>query len=335
MVDGVRAEDACSRDALWALAADCGLPGLRPDRLSDDLAMAAACDDARTRRAADAVVTQFGQRLGTLIATLRDPATANRQGDTPARRAFLSHCSAVDAVWLAGGLLAGACGRTVVRRAQERAAASVRPCPVAPTPYPALASLLGAARRAPIEGTPQAVVVADLGHTSIRTAIAERRAATLSGISLLHGRLAPGRSPPHEVERTVADALIHAVQAASAADPSVVRCVRLIVSVAAHVVGDTPVDDGEGVYGCLADRGGSLERRIAAQTGATVALEFIHDGTAAAAMAGSANSATITAGTWLGVGFRPASAPWLLDLAPDLQTAAPTPARVARPQRGW
>jgi hypothetical protein len=48
-------------------------------------------------------------------------------------------------------------------------------------------------------------------------------------------------------------------------------------------------------------------------------VTFIHDGTAAAATAGARSSGTITAGTWLGGGFRPAHAPPLLDLAPDLR----------------
>jgi hypothetical protein len=62
----------------------------------------------------------------------------------------------------------------------------------------------------------------------------------------------------------------------------------------------------------------SLRRRVAAATGADLTLSFVHDGTAAAATAGSMNSATITAGTWLGVGFRPADGPPLLDVAPNV-----------------
>jgi hypothetical protein len=50
-----------------------------------------------------------------------------------------------------------------------------------------------------------------------------------------------------------------------------------------------------------------------------VTVEFVHDGTAAAVTAGTANSATITAGTWLGSGFRPVHAPPSLDLAVGLR----------------
>ena len=62
-----------------------------------------------------------------------------------------------------------------------------------------------------------------------------------------------------------------------------------------------------------------LRGRIEAAAGTDVTVTFIHDGTAAAATAGSPHSATITAGTWLGGGFRPAHAPPLLDPAPNLR----------------
>ena len=54
-----------------------------------------------------------------------------------------------------------------------------------------------------------------------------------------------------------------------------------------------------------------------AQLGAIV--RRVRDGTAAAATAGALRSGTITAGTWLGGGFRPAHASPLLDLAPNLK----------------
>ncbi|MGH8900590.1 MAG: hypothetical protein ACRDYA_02665 [Egibacteraceae bacterium] len=53
----MRAEDVCSWDALRALAADRGLPGLRPGWLVDDLASA----DAHRSRAATATLVGFGR----------------------------------------------------------------------------------------------------------------------------------------------------------------------------------------------------------------------------------------------------------------------------------
>jgi predicted NBD/HSP70 family sugar kinase len=313
-IAGMRAEDVCSRNALHGLARDSGLQGLRRDRLLDDLGAAAASADARVSRCATAALVTFGRRIGALIATLRDPTTPPA-GGSPWRRAYLSHWLTVDSVWLAGGLLAGRSSRTIMAGVQDGAAMTARPCRVALAPHPAVAPLLGAARRSGAASPAGAVVVADLGHTSIKTALVERSTAGLRGLRLLDACAPPSHRSPDDVEDTVAAALLAVVERA---DDIRSRGVRVIVSVACEVSAGIPVDNGQGVYGLLEQRVTSLRRGIADRTGADVTLEFINDGTAAAFAAGSANSATITAGTWLGVGFQPAQPPPLLDLALDL-----------------
>jgi hypothetical protein len=49
-----------------------------------------------------------------------------------------------------------------------------------------------------------------------------------------------------------------------------------------------------------------LRGRLSASSGADMTLVFVHDGAAAAAIAGPVNSATLMAGTGLGCGLRPA-----------------------------
>ena len=314
-VAGMPAGQACSRDALLALATRCGLAGLRPDQLSDGIAAAAASRSTRAARAATAALVSYGHRLGALIATLRDPRTPGEQARTPARHAYLSYWLTVDSVWLGGGLLAGRCGPVIVMGAQAGAAAAVRPCRVALTQHPAIAALLGAALRAPAASAGEVIAVADLGHTSIKTAIAERHATAVTRFSLLGSCPAPSGRGADEVEDAITGALAGAV--AHATHPRS-RRVHAIVSVASYVSAGVPADDGRGIYGCLANRVTSLRSRLSAASGTDVTLEFDHDGTAAAATAGAVNSATITAGTWLGSGFRPAQAPPSLRLAPDL-----------------
>ena len=51
-IAGMMAGQACSRDALCALAARCGLAGLQPDRLSDAIASALAFPATPAGRAA-------------------------------------------------------------------------------------------------------------------------------------------------------------------------------------------------------------------------------------------------------------------------------------------
>ena len=320
-VAGLRAGLTCSRDALLALAAGHGLAGLPADRLADGLASAVADPATHAGRAAAATLAEFGRRLGALIATLRDPATPGKQGRTLVRRACLAYWLEVDSIWLGGGLLAGRCGPAILAAAQAAASTAVRPCRLALTPQPALAPLLGAARHAPAgrAGEVTAVtVVADLGHTSIKTAIAERAGPALTGLRLLEPCAAPSGRPPAEVHEAVAVALSRAAQRAAEATARP-GPVRVIASVASYVRAGVPLDDGRGIYGTLAGQLAWLRGRIEAAAGADASVTFIHDGTAAAATAGALSSATITAGTWLGGGFRPAHAPPLLDLAPGLQ----------------
>ena len=320
-VAGLRAGLTCSRDALLALAAGHGLAGLPADRLADGLASAVADPATHAGRAAAATLAEFGRRLGALIATLRDPATPGKQGRTLVRRACLAYWLEVDSIWLGGGLLAGRCGPAILAAAQAAASTAVRPCRLALTPQPALAPLLGAARHAPAgrAGEVTAVtVVADLGHTSIKTAIAERAGPALTGLRLLEPCAAPSGRPPAEVHEAVAAALSRAAQRAAEATARP-GPVRVIASVASYVHAGVPLDDGRGIYGTLAGQLAWLRARIQAAASADVTVTFIHDGTAAAATAGALRSGTITAGTWLGGGFRPAHAPPLLDLAPNLK----------------
>jgi len=332
-VAGQRAGLTCSRDALLALAAGHGLAGLPADRLADGLASAAADPATPAGRAAAATLAEFGRRLGALIATLRDPATPGKQGRTLVRRACLAYWQEVDSIWLGGGLLAGRCGPAILAAAQAAvqaaASAAVRPGRLALTPQPALAPLLGAARHASAASGQEITVVADLGHTSIKTAIADRDATTLTGLRLLETSAAPsgqlpsglppyGRPPAGEVHEAVAAALSRAAQRAAEATARP-GPVRVIASVASYVHAGVPLDDGRGIYGTLAGQLAWLRGRIEAAAGADASVTFIHDGTAAAATAGALRSATITAGTWLGGGFRPAHAPPLLDLAPGLR----------------
>jgi len=312
-VAGLRAGLTCSRDALLALAAGHGLTGLRPDRLADGIAAAAADPATPAGRAAAAALSGYGRRLGALIGVLRDPATPARQGRTLARRACLSYWLAVDSVWLGGGLLAGRCGPAILAAARAGAASAVRPCQLELMPQPALAPLLGAARHAPAGRAGEVTVVADLGHTSIKTAIAGRDsaiagkdAAALTGLRLLESCAAPSGRPPPEVHEAVATALSRAAQRATEAGPGPVR---VFASVASYVHAGVPIDDGRGIYGTLAGQMAWLRSRIEAAAGADATVTFIHDGTAAAATAGASNSATITAGTWLGGGFRPRTTP--------------------------
>jgi len=84
-------------------------------------------------------------------------------------------------------------------------------------------------------------VAADLGHTSIKTAIAERHATAVTRLWLLPARPAPSGRPADEVEDAITGALAHAVT--QAAHPRS-RPVHAMVSVASYLSAGVPADDG-------------------------------------------------------------------------------------------
>ncbi|MEV5705236.1 hypothetical protein [Actinoallomurus sp. NPDC052274] len=317
-VEGWLAEDACSLNALYTLATGRGLRGLRRDHLADDLAAAVASPDAEAARSAAGVLHTFGMRLGALIATLRDPATADRQGTTSYHRAFLARWTTVGGIWLAGGLLAGRCGPLVLEGVEAAAALAPGIGPVAVPSRPELAPLIGAARHASTDSGEETAVVADLGHTRIKTAVAERHGRTLRRLHRVRARPTPRRPDGDGVEAAVGAALAQAVRDAAG---STSDRVRVVVSVASFVRDGLPADDGQGIYGHLTERAPALRRRIRSATGVSADLRYLHDGTAAAAAAGAADSATITAGTWLGAGFLPEGGPPLLTVPHHLSIA--------------
>jgi hypothetical protein len=318
--EGRLAEDVCSRDALLSLAGDLGLAGLRSEQLADDLGRALADDDMRAARVTATALRMYGLRLGILITTLCDPQTAAWQADTPARRAFLAHWPTISSIWLAGGLLAHACGGLILEGARAVAARAPHPVDVALTPCSAFAALVGAALRTHAECPDGTLAVADLGHTYIKTAATRRSGNRLSRFRLLDRYPAPASRSATDVEDVVAAALGRVVRKAAG---SSARRICLVVSIASFVANGEPIDDGQGIYGRLSGRTAALLRRIKVDTGVSADVEFVHDGTAAASAVTSANSATITVGTWLGVGFQPIGGLRLLELHCRTQPSGP------------
>ena len=313
-IAGRRAGDVCSRDALLELATTSGLTEVRPDRLMDDLATALACGEPATADMARVALVAFGHRLGALVVTLRSSRTAADQALSAERRAYLSHWLRVQSLWLAGGLVSGPAGDIVVDAARGAAARSERPCRIERAAHPELGPLVGAALHLP--PTTDRAIVADLGHTHIKSAVVSCRAGAVTHIRLLPPRPAPPHGDPSAVADAVTSALAAGLTAGHFLRPGDVPA---LVSVAAYVRGGVPIDDDRGAYDRLGSHRAGLERRLLGATGLGVSLEFVHDGTAAAAVSGEANSATITAGSWLGVGFLPDPPPPLLGLARELE----------------
>jgi len=282
---GREARGLLSAPALRELAV---AAGLRPDgplrsyldrRLTDGVA------------AAVEVATEFGSRLGRLLAALR---AGDRSVKPEWDASWWDRWTGTTTVWLGGGLCAGAFGTLVA----ERAAALVGPgCRVVVAPDPADLPLVGAAQLAARSAGP--ALVLDLGHTLVKRAVASYEDGRLASLR----RLAPVPAPAEDTEGgPLADAVAAIVAAAwtDAGRPPG----PAVASMAAYVKDGRPVRVPLGTYTRLADVPGRLPGRLRALVGADLSLVLVHDGTAAAqAVPPDPHAVVVLLGSSIGVGY--------------------------------
>jgi len=300
-IAGRRALGICSRDALAQLVVETGrLPAPEPGRLSDQLGELRSSPDPATRDRASRVLRAYGIRVGALLATLQHPGTPAEQGDTPGRLAYLEYWLGVQRVWLGGGLLTPGAAADIVEGAEQVLALTGTVLDVRVALSPTLLPLVGAARV--VDRHDGSAVVADAGHTTIKTAVAVIERGTLAALETLPARPAPQPGSLRALETALVAALATAVGALGTGRG---RCPRVVLSVASYLDGNAPVDDGRSIYGGMTpDR---IRHLLAGSTVDDISIEFHHDGTASAfGTADPGVSAVVTLGTWVGIGFTPA-----------------------------
>lgn len=169
---GRNGADLLGRDAVMAVVRErCGVD-VPPDAVADWLGASLAGDPTG---GATGVVDEVGDRLASLIATLRDPGTADAA--TGGRRTYLAVWPTLEEVILGGGLLKGAVGERVAARVR-----SVLPAGpvVRAARYPEWLALVGAARSA--SDADAEVVVLDGGQSSIKRGIVVFKDQRLVGL---------------------------------------------------------------------------------------------------------------------------------------------------------
>ena len=265
--------DLLGRDAIAELIRRRRGVSVRPDAVSDWLAGGAG---------GEPVVDELGDRLGSLVATLRAPATAAAAGG--ARRSYLEVWQHLAPVLIGGGLVKGTVGERVAGRAAAAAGVEVRAAP-----HPEWLPLIGAARSVP--GRHRWALVMDGGQTWIKRGLAEFTGPTLAGLRILDPVPVESLTPaelPAVVDRAVA--AMRNGQTGGAEE--------VVISVASYLEDGRPIRAVPSIYERL-DPASMLSEF-------GISVRLLHDGTAAwRAVATEAPSGVVVLGTWLGVGIGP------------------------------
>jgi hypothetical protein len=285
------------------------------------------------RAAAERVARRMGRRLAYLLLTLKRGDAVNRAARLDWDDAYWAHWATVERIWFGGGLLSGRLGQRMLAQARlTLAEAGYGACRLRRARYPAILPLIGAARSAQ-RGAHPAVVV-DFGQSFVKRALAIYAGDALAALHLLPSvptYLADLRAdPPEDLAPHVAEMMITVLVQTWREVEALHRPLApvLVASIAAYVAGNQPLPTQAGTYVTLhklTDNAGRwLGEQVSARLGRTVAVELIHDGTAAARVyAGHPHSAVIVLGTALGVGFPPPPGGLRL-LAPQFQVTSPT-----------
>jgi hypothetical protein len=267
--------------------------------------------DPAARAAADAVVRQFGRRLGWVLLALRRGDAANRAARPEWSAEQWARWSRVRQVWLGGGLVSGWSGPAIVEHAREVLAAyDAADEIVRLSPYAGWLPLVGAARLAPA-GVSSALAL-DFGGTRVKRAQAAYTARGLAGLvpypALPTGwpEILAQADDPHERAALLLERMIEAVAEVWPGG----TCDTVTASVAAYMRDGQPLEYQGGGYVTLRALGDNAARllgeRLSVRLGRSIQVTLLHDGSAAAAVyAGERSAAVITLGTALGIGFPP------------------------------
>ena len=274
------------------------------------------------RRTAEAIAETFVLRMSNLISTLKCGSREARLARPEWDDSYWQAWNSMQVFGLGGGLLQGHLGRFVARRLPETLAESGVDVEIRLDSFAPLLPLIGAARAISQPGT--CAVVLDLGHTSVKRAVAYYSTGMVTGLQLMQplatSTLTPGRTATDVDGRKVAEGLAETWRVASRlTGPGLAS--EMVCSIACYLFDGQPYPNSHGAYASLRDLSPNLaewlSREVSARLNRPVSVRLLHDGTAAASIyGGSRNTAVIMLGTALGVGFT-SSSTRLLPLSSD------------------
>lgn len=264
--------------------------------------------------AAETIAVDYGRALAYLLLTLKRGDVINQQARPEWQAQHWAFWQQIKVVWLGGGLLSGHLGQSAVPIARDLIHASGLPeFQLHLAPNGRHLPLLGVARTAPV-GT-SAMLLFDFGQTAVKRAVAHYGADRLSQLSLLPSVPPPCEDvlhpslEPAEIAR-FADWLVGLIvetwRETAVSYPGL--SYHVAASMACYLLDGQPREEDVGCYGRLQHLAPNLTifltDQLSQRLGEPAVVQLWHDGTAAAlCFAEEVDSAVLTCGTAIGVGF--------------------------------
>ncbi len=278
----------------------------------------------QVRSSAEIIAEDYGRSLAYLLLTLKRGDAINQQARPDWQPVHWAFWQQIGTVWLGGGLLSGNLGQTAVPLARDliqqsgfpdfqlHLASNGRQLP-----------LLGMGRMAP-RGT-TTMLLFDFGQTAVKRAIAHYQDLQLTQLELIPNLPVPCENvlqPSLELAEIalfadwLLDLLATTWQETAVAYPDLSNTVA--VSLACYLLDGQPRPEDVGCYGRLQFLTTQLDQFLTEgftrRLEQTASVNLWHDGQAAAlSQAGMTQTAVLTFGTAIGVGFPPTmNAPYSL-----------------------
>lgn len=256
---------------------------------------------AQEHPSALAIADEMGLALACLLFTLKHGEAANREARPQWDDSYWAHWGSIQHIIFGGGLMAGLLGKYMMAKATGMLSGLMS---LTIADYPSALPLIGAARMA--TDANEVGWVFDFGGTHVKRAQAIYENGSLTRLEQLPSILIPALDQANHV----LDFMVQAITTTISTNSENTQSLRIYASLSNYVndcqlANDTP-------YGRLNILGANIcdvfSKTVSQQMGKQAKVMLVHDGTAAAkAYAGASNTAVITVGTALGMGFPPSA----------------------------
>jgi hypothetical protein len=265
---------------------------------------------------AQTIAQDFGRSLAYLLLTLKRRDAVNQLARPDWQPHHWAFWQQIQTVWLGGGLLSGNLGQTAVSLARDLIQqAGFLEFQLHLAPNGRLLPLLGVARTASPGAA--AMLLFDFGQTAVKRGIALYRDSQLIRLELLPSLPSPCQNARHASQDRVElaqfaawllDVLWEAWRETTVAYPNLSSTIA--VSLACYLLAGQPRPEDVGCYGRLQHLTPNLNQFLndgfSQRLGQSATVNLWHDGAAAGlSQAGAKQTAVLTFGTAIGVGFPP------------------------------